>query len=192
MNETNDTSRCPECDEPGVPQTRRNGVLTMACEEPQGCDYEDQWEHTPPTDPSAAKERQEWDQGVYGMFWCHTAYGGDDYDSMMQCALDDPKVQTVGVNVKMTPDAHPCDINFHINCDRLGMVDPKKGQEAFDKALKAARLFVAAPDLLAALTAIVEVASGEWSDKYRDENLANDMADIAREAINKTKAQGGE
>ena len=47
-------------------------------------------------------------------------------------------------------------------------------------------------DLSAALTAIVEVASGEWSDKYRDENLANDMADIAREAINKTKAQGGE
>ena len=133
---------------------------------------------------SEAEERQEWDQGVYGMFWCHTAYGGDDYDSMMQCALDDPKVQTVGVNVKMTPDAHPCDINFHINCDRLGMVDPKKGQEAFDKALKAARLFVAAPDLLAVVESLAQ------HDTRNASQSLHKLALRAREAINKTK--GGE
>ena len=43
-----DTSRCPECDEPGTPQTRSNGVFIMVCEEPHGCDYEDQWEHNDP------------------------------------------------------------------------------------------------------------------------------------------------
>jgi|APSaa5957512535_1039671.scaffolds.fasta_scaffold293603_2 hypothetical protein len=133
---------------------------------------------------SEAKERQEWDRGVYGMFWCHTAYGGDDYDSMGFCDLDDPKVQTVGVNVKMTPDAHPCDINFHINCDRLGMVDPKKGQEAFDKALKAARLFVAAPDLLAALETLL------LSTERDDMNARVRAMAAAREAI--SKAEGGE
>lgn len=136
---------------------------------------------------SEAKERQEWDQGVYGMFWCHTAYGGDDYDSMMQCALDDPKVQTVGVNVKMTPDAHPCDINFHINCDRLGMVDPKKGQEAFDKALKAARLFVAAPDLLAALEGMLDLTHQCGEDCVMSEPCP--IGEQAREAI--AKAKGG-
>ncbi len=139
---------------------------------------------------SEAKERQEWDQGVYGMFWCHTAYGGDDYDSMMQCALDDPKVQTVGVNVKMTPDAHPCDINFHINCDRLGMVDPKKGQEAFDKALKAARLFVAAPELLDALWDIYHHAYDPETPREDLEADFDRMRDIAYAAI--TKAKGGE
>jgi hypothetical protein len=44
-----DTSRCPECNEPGTPQTRRNRVFIMACEAPHGCDYDDQWAHTDPT-----------------------------------------------------------------------------------------------------------------------------------------------
>jgi hypothetical protein len=43
-----DTSRCPECNEPGTPQTSRNGVFFMVCEAPHGCDYEDQWEHIDP------------------------------------------------------------------------------------------------------------------------------------------------
>jgi len=44
-----DTSRCPECNEPGTPETRRNGVFFMVCEAPHGCDYEDQWEHIDPS-----------------------------------------------------------------------------------------------------------------------------------------------
>lgn len=43
-----DPSRCPECGEPGTPQTRRNGVFVMACEEPTGCDYEDTWDVVDP------------------------------------------------------------------------------------------------------------------------------------------------
>jgi hypothetical protein len=43
-----DTSRCPQCNEPGTPQTRRNSVFIMVCEETFDCNYEDQWEHIDP------------------------------------------------------------------------------------------------------------------------------------------------
>ena len=39
-----DPFACPECGVPGTPQTRRNGVFIVVCEEPSGCDYEDTWE----------------------------------------------------------------------------------------------------------------------------------------------------
>ena len=97
------------------------------------------------------KQKKEWDSGVYGMFWVHTAYGGDDHDAMMYCTLDDPKAQTAGVRVQM-PDGL---VDFHMNVDRLGRVDPQDGQRAFDLNVEAARLFVAAPELLAALETLL-------------------------------------
>ena len=126
------------------------------------------------------KHKQEWDNGVYGMFWAHTVYGGDDYDSMGFCDLDDPKVQTVGVNVKM-PDGP---VNFHMNMDRLGRGDPQEGQRAFDLNVQAARLFVAAPELLAALETLL------LSTERDDMNARVRAMATAREAI--AKAKGGE
>jgi len=129
---------------------------------------------------SEAKERQEWDQGVYGLVWCHTVYGGDDLDSMMQCELDDPKAQTVGVIVQMTPDREN-PVNFHMNVDRLGRVDPQDGQRVFDLNVEAARLFVAAPDLLAVVESLAQ------HDTRNASQSLHKLALRAREAINKTK-----
>jgi hypothetical protein len=75
-----------------------------------------------------------------------------DAGCMVPCDLGDPSVQTVGVVVDLPEGT----VDFHINEDRLGWVDPKKGQEAFDRAVEAAHLFVAAPDLLAAANRIIE------------------------------------
>jgi hypothetical protein len=102
-----------------------------------------------------------YENGIQGMYWCHTAYGGDDYDSMGFCGLDDEKAQTVGVHVEMPTGR----VDFHMNCDRLGMVDPAMGQQEFDNAVKAAKLFVAAPDLLAALEeCLSELESLGWGE----------------------------
>jgi hypothetical protein len=40
---------------------------------------------------------------------------------------------------------------------------------------------------LDALDSIKDLYEGDWSDKYRDENMAGDMADIARVAIANVK-----
>ena len=48
-----------------------------------------------------------------------------------------------------------------------------------------ARLMASAPDLLAALESIKDLAGGDWSDEYRSESMADAMADIARTAIAK-------
>ena len=126
------------------------------------------------------EKQRPWHQGVHGMFWFWSAYGGDDYDSMGFCDLDDPKVQTVGVNVKM-PDGP---VNFHMNMDRLGRVDPQDGQRVFDLNVQAARLFVAAPELLAALETLL------LSTERDDMNARVRAMAAAREAI--AKAKGGE
>ena len=134
---------------------------------------------------SEAQKQQEWDSGVYGLFWAHTVYGGDDLDSMMQCTIDSPKVQTVGVRVQL-PDGG---VDFHMNVDRLGYVDPQDGQRAFDLNVKAARLFVAAPDLL---TELIEVV--RWYEACLGEDPSfpqeAEVFKRAREAI--AKAKGGE
>tara|TARA_B100001769_G_scaffold268322_1_gene256714 strand:- start:721 stop:1113 length:393 start_codon:yes stop_codon:yes gene_type:complete len=129
---------------------------------------------------SEAKKQQEWDSGVYGMFWAHTVYGGDDLDSMMQCTLDSQKVQTVGVRVQL-PDGG---VDFHMNVDRLGYVDRNEGERAFNLNVQAARLFVAAPELLAALEEIEMIAA-----KNAGPGLV-DIRIIAYKAI--AKAKGGE
>ena len=133
---------------------------------------------------SDEKQKQEWDSGVYGMFWAHTVYGGDDLDSMMQCTLDDPKVQTVGVRVQLPGSVPECLVSFHMNVDRLGYVHPHDGQMAFELNVEAARLFVAAPDLLAALETLL------LSTERDDMNARVRAMAAAREAI--AKAKGGE
>jgi len=129
-----------------------------------------------------------YENGIQGMYWCHTAYGGDDYDSMGFCDLDDEKVQTVGVHVAMPTRR----VDFHMNCDRLGMVDPQEGQRAFDLNVQAARLFVAAPDLLAAAQEAVKEGK-EWFDDdsgdYSSSDCVDRMMTVLQEAI--TKANGG-
>ena len=117
---------------------------------------------------------------MYGMFWAHTVYGGDDLDSMMQCTLDSQKVQTVGVRVQL-PDGG---VDFHMNVDRLGYVDRNEGERAFNLNVQAARLFVAAPELLAALEEIEMIAA-----KNAGPGLV-DIRIIAYKAI--AKAKGGE
>ncbi len=123
-----------------------------------------------------------YENGIQGKFWFHTAYGGDDYDSMGFCDLDDEKVQTVGVNVEMPTGR----VNFHMNCDRLGYVDPEVGEREFKKVLAAARLFVAAPDLLAVLVDLLDAT--ERIDGHED--LLGTVEHAAREVI--ALAQGGE
>ncbi len=125
------------------------------------------------------KHKQEWDNGVYGMFWAHTVYGGDDYDAMMYCSLDDPKVQTAGVRVQMPEGL----VDFHMNVDRLGRVDPQDGQRAFDLNVQAARLFVAAPDLLE----VVEMLS-----RYDPLEHPNFYSAINKAKAAIAKAKGGE
>jgi len=95
-------------------------------------------------------------------------------DAMVACDLDDPGVRTLAARVDM-PEGM---VEFHMNVDRLGYVDPAMGQKEFDLAVKAARLFVAAPELLAALEEILEGNRNGW------------IARVAREAI--AKAKGGE
>jgi len=121
-----------------------------------------------------------YENGIQGMYWCHTAYGGDDYDSMGFCDLDDEKVQTVGVHVAMPTRR----VDFHMNCDRLGMVDPQEGQRAFDLNVQAARLFVAAPDLLAVVESLAQ------HDTRNASQSLHKLALRAKEAI--AKAKGGE
>ena len=124
-----------------------------------------------------------YENGIQGMYWCHTAYGGDDYDSMGFCDLDDEKVQTVGVYVAMPTGR----VDFHLNCDRLGMVDPQEGQRNFDLNVQAARLLVAAPDLLA----VVERLKA-WG-RMEIPNTMEGLADIIHDANAATaKAKGGE
>ena len=124
-----------------------------------------------------------YENGIQGMYWCHTAYGGDDYDSMGFCDLDDEKVQTVGVYVAMPTGR----VDFHLNCDRLGMVDPQDGQRAFDLNVQAARLLVAAPDLLA----VVERLKA-WG-RMEIPNTMEGLADIIHDANAATaKAKGDE
>lgn len=129
---------------------------------------------------SEAKKQQEWDSGVYGMFWAHTVYGGDDLDSMMQCTLDSQKVQTVGVRVQLPEGL----VDFHMNVDRLGYVDRNEGERAFNLNVQAARLFVAAPELLAALEDCLIL------DDIAPRGLFDSIQGRARKAI--AKAKGGE
>ena len=132
------------------------------------------------------EKQHPWHQGVHGMFWAHTVYGGDDYDSMGFCDLDDPKVQTVGVNVKM-PDGP---VNFYMNMDRLGRVDPQEGQRVFDLNVQAARLFVAAPELLAAMEEATAIADKWWDENGSYCDCIDAMQQTLRSAI--AKAKGGE
>ena len=129
---------------------------------------------------SEEKQKQEWDAGVYGMFWAYKVYGGTDRETMMQCVLNHPNVQTVGVRVQM-PDGL---VDFHMNEDRLGWVDPVMGQEKFDLAVEAARLFVAAPDLLAVVESLAQ------HDTRNAPQSLHKLALRANEVI--AKAKGGE
>ena len=106
-------------------------------------------------------------------------------DAMVACDLDDPGVRTLAARVDM-PEGM---VEFHMNVDRLGCVDPAMGQEEFDLAVKAAKLFVAAPELLAALeqtlATLDAVCEMQGFDKYKQHGSKQ-----AREAI--AKAKGGE
>ena len=121
--------------------------------------------------------------GIQGMYWCHTVYGGDDTDSMGFCDLDDERVQTIGVQVPMH---FGYAVNFYMNCDRLGWIHPEQGQERFDNALEAARLFVAAPDLLAVVERLQ--AWGKNAERATMANLADIIHD-ANTALAKAKEQ---
>lgn len=129
--------------------------------------------------------RPMYENGIQGMYWCHTVYGGEDLDSMGFCDLDDERAQTVGVLVQM-PDGV---VDFHLNLDRLGYVEPALGQEKFDRGVRAAKLFVAAPDLL---TELIEVV--RWYEACLGEDPSfpqeAEVFKRAREAI--AKAKGGE
>ena len=99
-------------------------------------------------------------------------------DAMVACDLDDPGVRTLAARVDM-PEGM---VEFHMNVDRLGYVEPEMGQEEFDLAVKAAKLFVAAPELLAAALAM------QCADVTTDEiERARDLLDAAI-----AKAGGGE
>ena len=108
-----------------------------------------------------------YENGIQGM-----AY--ETSDAMVACDLDDAGVRTLAVRVDM-PEGM---VEFHMNVDRLGCWPPEEGQKEFDLAVKAAKLFVAAPELLAALEMILEGNRNGW------------IARVAREAI--AKAKGGE
>jgi hypothetical protein len=77
----------------------------------------------------------------------------EDGRSLGPCSLDDPRAQTVRVLVQMTGGP----VNFHMNEDRLGYVDRALGEERYALAIEAARLFVAAPELLAAAEALLSL-----------------------------------
>lgn len=74
---------------------------------------------------------------IEGMYWI-------DQDCMGLCDLDDPKCQTVNVEVTL-PNGGVVD--FRINEDRLGYVDPQMGEDRFMDGLTCARLAVAAPEM---------------------------------------------
>lgn len=76
-------------------------------------------------------------QPIEGMYWI-------DQDCMGLCDLADPKCQTVRVQVTL-PNGGVVD--FRINEDRLGYVDPQMGEDRFMDGLTCARLAVAAPQM---------------------------------------------
>lgn len=76
-------------------------------------------------------------QPIEGMYWI-------DQDCMGLCDLADSKCQTVGVRMTL-PNGGVVD--FHINEDRLGYVDPQMGEDRFMDGLTCARLAVAAPEM---------------------------------------------
>ncbi len=84
---------------------------------------------------------------IQGMFYF------EDGRSLGPCSLYDPRAQTVRVLVQMTGGP----VNFHMNEDRLGYVDRATGEARYALAIEAARLFVAAPELLAAAEALLSL-----------------------------------
>jgi hypothetical protein len=112
-------------------------------------------------------------------------------DAMVACDLDDPGVRTLAVRVDMPEGMVEC----HMNVDRLGCCPPELGQKEFDLAVKAAKLFVAAPELLAALeevkTELFWMDHGPRdSDREAFARRVNELRGLCLTAI--AKAKGGE
>jgi hypothetical protein len=97
-------------------------------------------------------------QPIEGMYWI-------DQDCMGLCDLNDEKCQTVRVEVAL-PNGGVVD--FRINEDRLGYVDPQMGEDRFMDGLTCARLAVAAPEMWQLLQDICfrsngkEMSSSKW------------------------------
>tara|TARA_B100000900_G_scaffold321598_1_gene280849 strand:- start:103 stop:465 length:363 start_codon:yes stop_codon:yes gene_type:complete len=94
---------------------------------------------------------------IEGMYWI-------DQDCMGLCDLNDDKCQTVGVQVTL-PNSNIVD--FRINEDRLGYVDPQMGEDRFMDGLTCARLAVAAPEMWQLLQDLCvmngrEMSSSKW------------------------------
>ncbi len=95
---------------------------------------------------------------IEGMYWI-------DQDSRGLCDLNDDKCQTVRVEVTL-PNSNIVD--FCINEDRLGYVDPQMGEDRFMDGLTCARLAVAAPEMWQLLQNICvmngqEMSSSNWN-----------------------------
>jgi hypothetical protein len=115
-----------------------------------------------------------YENGIQGM-----AY--ETSDARVACDLDDPQVRTLGFRVDMPEGMVECDMNV----DRLGCWPPEEGQREFDNAVEAARLFVAAPDLLA----VVERLQA-WGKTSGPDQMAN-LADIIHDANAALAKAGG-
>lgn len=101
-------------------------------------------------------------------------------DSHAPCEWDDPDLATLYVCVDRTGEAKVGQggsygtIVATMNEDRLGYVCEEFAQERWEKTLAMARLFAAAPDLLAALKGMVHQHGRvpEWDQSYHDRAVA--------------------
>ncbi len=112
-------------------------------------------------------------------------------DSHAPCEWDDPDLATLYVCVDRTGEAKVGQggsygtIVATMNEDRFGYTCEDTAREQWEKTLAMARLFAAAPDLLAALEQVLDLF--EWGESGGEHEAAYYSA---REAI--AKAKGGE